>query len=100
MNGPTSPFPGGCQVDVVGKTATSTSVYKPYNIVFDSSDNAYYAENHAVRMISKTTGIVSQIAGTIDNLGNTGDGGPGTSALLNSAVGLTLVGNLLYVVGE
>jgi predicted extracellular nuclease/sugar lactone lactonase YvrE len=69
--------------------ALSASFYYPNGLAVDSSGNIYVADegNNRVRKIS-TTGIVTTFAGS-NSAGFGGDGGPATSAYLNSPHGLT-----------
>lgn len=80
-----------------GGPATATR-FHPFSagMVFDSAGNLYFSERGAnvVRRIT-TAGVISTYAGTGQN-GFGGDGGPATSALLNSPMGLAVdsAGNL------
>ncbi len=73
-----------------GGAATSATVQKPYGINLDSSGNIYYGGDessyHVIRKITVSTGIITTVAGTASATsgGFSGDGGPATSALLNS----------------
>lgn len=73
-----------------GGTATSAEMFSPSGLAFDSSGNLYIADtgNHVIREVS-TSGTISTIAG--DNTGGyTGDGGPATSAELESPAGVAV----------
>jgi sugar lactone lactonase YvrE len=78
-----------------GGTALRASFYWPNSVVLDSSGNMYVSDSQAnrVRKISPS-GTITTVAGY--SLGYAGDGGPATSALLNSPSQLALdsVGNL------
>ena len=77
----------------------------PRGVVVDSSDNLYIADtgNHRVVMTMNSTTMTSTVAGqtlavTGGNSGSTGDGGPATSARLNTPYGVALDWyGLLYI---
>jgi len=75
-----------------GGAATSAQFFCPSNIAFDSAGNTYIADsrNHCVRKISITSGIISTVAGTGGVVGNSGDGGPATSAKFYMADGIAI----------
>ncbi|HEY0797081.1 MAG TPA: Ig-like domain repeat protein [Acidisarcina sp.] len=79
-----------------GTEATNTSLALPGGVAFDAAGDLYIADtnNHIVLEVG-LTGIVSTAAGT-GQQGFAGDGGPATSALLDSPVGIALdsAGNL------
>ncbi|HLT37127.1 MAG TPA: hypothetical protein VK034_12610, partial [Enhygromyxa sp.] len=60
-------------------------------IVYDPAGNLYFADtgNHIIRMID-TDGMVRRVAGTPQEEGYSGDGGPATEAKLNFPVDLAL----------
>jgi sugar lactone lactonase YvrE len=66
-----------------GGPATAASLNMPHEIQFDSARNLYIAErdNHVVRKVDATTGVISTFAGT-GVPGFSGDGGPATRAQL------------------
>ena len=72
-----------------GAAATSAGV-TPMALALDSAGNIYIAEcvDHRIRKVN-TAGIISTIAGT-GKAGFSGDGGPATSAQINSPVGVAL----------
>lgn len=64
-------------------------------IAIDGDDNIYIAdtENHVVRRIDADTFVIHTIAGTPGQKGYAGDGGPATSALLNTPSDVAVDGN-------
>lgn len=67
----------------------------PRGIAFDAAGNLYIADtnNSEIRKVDAaasidTTHHISTVAGSIGNVGYSGDGGPATSASLNSPVGV------------
>ena len=67
-----------------GGLATLATLSSPQGIDVDPNTGDLYiadSRNHAVRMIKRSTGIISTIAGTGGG-GYAGDGGPATSAML------------------
>jgi sugar lactone lactonase YvrE len=69
----------------------TTTLNSPGGITIDGAGNLYIADtgNNAIRVIWAATGIITTIAGN-GNQGNTGDGGPASSALLNTPWGITV----------
>ena len=66
-----------------GGPATSAALNMPHEIQFDEGGHLYIVErdNHVVRRVDATTGIISTVAGT-GTAGFSGDGGPATQAEL------------------
>ena len=67
-----------------GGPATSATLYNPNAVAVDAATgNIYIADsyNNAIRMINRSTGIITTIAGN-GTWGGSGDGGPATSAML------------------
>jgi streptogramin lyase len=66
-----------------GGPAVEASLNMPHELQFDSKGNLYVAErdNHVVRKVDRTTGLISTVAGT-GMAGFGGDGGPGANAQL------------------
>jgi NHL repeat len=64
--------------------ATSATLWFPYGVVLDASGNIYIADsnNNRIRMVTKSTGIISTIAGSGAGA-YSGDGEQATSALVN-----------------
>jgi trimeric autotransporter adhesin len=86
-----------------GGLAKSASLSYPHGVAVEAATgNVYIADtfNHVIRMITKSTGVISTVAGTIFTNGYKGDGGLATSALLQLPYGVTadsLSGNLIIV---
>ena len=71
-----------------GTSATSAGIKGPLGIVVDSSGNFYVSDqNHRVRKITVSTGIISTYVGTGAG-GYSGDNGIASSATINSPYGL------------
>ncbi|MBD2871898.1 NHL domain-containing protein [Paenibacillus arenilitoris] len=68
-----------------GGPATSALLNNPVDVAVDSAGNLYIAEifNHTIRKVDQTTGIITTVVGTGAS-GFSGDGGPATSAQLNT----------------
>lgn len=81
-----------------GGLATSAQINYPYGITVDASGNIFFADfsNARVRKIN-TSGIITTIAGT-GVTGNSGDGGPATSAQIWAPTGITVdaLGNVYF----
>jgi NHL repeat len=75
-----------------GGQATSADLRHPTGVALDASGNIYIADagEDRIRMVTKRTGIISTVAGngTYRNAGNSGVGGPATSAKLGSPSGV------------
>jgi hypothetical protein len=89
----------GCTGD--GGPATSAELGEPMQVAVDGAGNIYIADLtcHAIREVTKSTGIITTVAGTNGTFGCSGDGGPATSALVDGdGVAVDGSGNI-YVVG-
>ena len=80
-----------------GSAATAARFYRPSDLAFDGSGNLYISEygNSVVRKLTKSTGVITTIAGT-GVAGYAGDGGPATAAQINQplAVNTDTAGNV------
>jgi trimeric autotransporter adhesin len=74
-----------------GGLATSARLYYPSDVALDASGNIYIADsaNHRIRMVTKSTGIITTVAGD-GQYGYTGDGGLATSAVMNFPIDIAL----------
>ena len=74
-----------------GGLATSARFDNPRGVAVDASGNIYIADtyNNRIRMVTKSTGIISTVAGT-GSYGYSGDGGLATSAALYYPYGVTV----------
>lgn len=84
-----------------GGLAIHASVSNPGAIILDGAGNLYIADsgNHAIRKLTLASGVMTTIAGQLGMQSTPttlGDGGPATSATLNTPQGLAFdaVGNL------
>ncbi|MVM31720.1 hypothetical protein GO755_16855 [Spirosoma sp. HMF4905] len=79
-----------------GGAATAASLNSPANVLVDSNNNLYIADqyDHRIRKVS-ASGIITTVAGN-GSSGFSGDGGLATAANLNNPTGLALdrLGNL------
>jgi sugar lactone lactonase YvrE len=75
-----------------GGAATSASLNKPTGVALDAAGNLYIADsfNHCIRMVA-TSGTITTVAGNSFS-GSEGDGGPATSASLNTPQGVAVDG--------
>jgi trimeric autotransporter adhesin len=73
-----------------GGPATSALLNFPWSITIDGSDNLYIGDflNGAVRKVDAITQNISTVVGIIGSQGNSGDGGPATSAQLSNPTDL------------
>ena len=69
--------------------ATNATLHFPSDVALDTNGNIYFSdtENHRVRRVDLSTGLISTVAGN-GVPGNRGVGGPGTDTRLHSPEGL------------
>lgn len=72
-----------------GKSATSAALVFPEAVAIDKSGNIYIADYAGNRVRKVSAGKISTIAGNGIS-GYSGDGGPGTSAMLNAPQGVAI----------
>lgn len=74
-----------------GGPATLAALNGPSGIVFDTAGNLYIAVSgdYVIRKVS-SSGLITTVAGLYLNPGYSGDGGPATSALLQTPTGLAI----------
>ena len=74
---------GGWGFSGDGGPGTSASLNAPFGVAVDAGGNLFIADqfNHRVRWVAAGTGVITTLAGTGEQ-GFSGDGGPGTSAML------------------
>ena len=80
-----------------GPATGPAGLLSPHGIALDGDGNLYVADtdHHRVRKVSEN-GQVTTFAGN-GRQGDTGDGGPAASALLDNPDGLALLGDRLYI---
>ena len=78
--------------------AINAEVASPAGLALDATGNLYIADssNQVIRQVNAKTGNITTVAGIGTSSGYSGDGGPATSAQLNSPEGVALdaTGNL------
>ena len=83
-----------------GGQATSARLVHPEGLALDaSSANLYISDysNNNIRKVNLGSGIISLVAGTAGSSGLSGDGGPATSAELDSPYGLAIDSSSSYL---
>ena len=82
-----------------GGAATNAALNNPYGVALDNAGNIFIADanNNRIRKVG-TNGIITTLAGN-GSAGYSGDGGPATSAALNSPLGVAVdgVGDIFIV---
>jgi len=74
-----------------GGLATSAKLtFAADALAIDSQGNLYIGDDSSVRKVTASTGIITTIAGTAFDGGDSGDGGPATSATMNQVYGLSV----------
>ncbi len=78
-----------------GGPATAATLSDPGAIVVDPSGNLFISDfgNEVIRKVSASTGDITTFAGQEGVIGDTGNGGPATSAKFESAEGLAADAN-------
>ena len=81
-----------------GGPATSARIGVPSNVAVDASGNIYFSDANVVRKVVAATGYITVAAGN-GTSGNSGDGGPATSAQLANPTNVAVdpSGNLYIV---
>ncbi len=74
-----------------GGPATQAELHEPYEVRFDLHGNMVFVEmqNHVVRRVDRTTGMITTIAGT-GVAGFSGDGGPANVSQMNQPHSIAL----------
>jgi len=69
-----------------GGPATTAQLSSPMGIAFDSKGNLHIADNlaHTIRKVAAGSGIITTVAGAVDNPGFDGDGSLATAAKLRA----------------
>jgi hypothetical protein len=69
-----------------GGLATLASVSLPTSVALDGAGNLYFADsnNHAIRVVTAATGVITTIAGVLGTQGYSGDGGLAIHAHLDT----------------
>ncbi|WP_353063741.1 Ig-like domain repeat protein [Tunturibacter psychrotolerans] len=84
-----------------GGLATMASLSLPTSVALDGAGNLYFADsnNHAIRMVTASTGIITTVAGVLGSQGYSGDGGSAIQAHLNTpdSVAIDPVNGFLYI---
>jgi trimeric autotransporter adhesin len=73
--------------------AAGAQLNQPYDVAVDSSGNIFISDtsNQVIRMVDHTTGKIATVAGNyLNGAGYSGDGGPATSAQLDSPEGIAV----------
>ena len=82
--------------------ATSATLSNPTGIAMDSNNNLIYicdCGNNVVRVVNRTSGMITIFAGIAGQSGNGGDGGLATDSTLSSPFGIAIDSdnNLVYI---
>ncbi len=81
--------------------ATQSAIFLPQGEVTDAAGDLYIADtnNNRVRRVDAVSGLMTTVAGG-NNAGYSGDGGPGTSALVNAPYSLAIDGAGNLFIGD
>lgn len=80
--------------------ANHTKLLQPRDVVIDKDGDIYITDGSTIRKINVGTGILTKIAGTINEgyaRGYSGDGGQAIQASLDSPQGIAVMGDELYI---
>ena len=80
---------GGTSGPGDGGQGTRAQLRAAIAVAVDDAGNLFIADSHRIRKLSSATGIITTVAGD-GMFGNSGDGGPATSARLGSVAGLAV----------
>ena len=85
-----------------GGAAVSAMLNNPSGIAIATSGDILIADNnnHAIRVVRASTGIISTIAGTLGVSGASGDGGPAISATLYYPFGIAIAASGDIVIAD
>ena len=74
-----------------GGQATLAVLDNPHGVAVDASGNIYIADtdNKRIRLVTKSTGIITTVAGDV-TYGYSGDGGLATSSAISRASGVAV----------
>jgi autotransporter-associated beta strand protein len=92
---------GGVAGQYDGNATTSVTLYDPQGVAIDSSNNLFLTDSgiDIILELSSSTGLLTRVAGT-GQQGNSGNGGPATSAKLNDPTGVAWYGGSLFIADE
>ncbi|MEO6324591.1 MAG: hypothetical protein ABIT01_13520, partial [Thermoanaerobaculia bacterium] len=84
-----------------GGTAAAATLRRPQSLAVDPAGNVLVADtdNHVIRRISATTGLIATIAGS-GTAGFDGDGGPATTKRLNQPRGIALASSGALLIAD
>jgi sugar lactone lactonase YvrE len=70
--------------------AINVEIYSPESIVLDKAGNIYFVEGNDICEVNAATGNIFRVAGDAGGqIGDSGDGGPATSAFLGAPLAIT-----------
>ena len=75
-----------------GGPATSARIAVPFGAAVDGAGNIYFSDSNVVRKVTAATGFIMVVAGN-GTTGNSGDGGPATSAQLSNPTSVAVDGS-------